>query len=467
MTNPLTHSQMKLHKHISYIAAALSAVVLYNTATAQNTTSGYFVDDYTYRFQMNPAYDNSTNFVAIPGLGNMNVAMRGSLHVRDVIYNANGQTTTFMSPFVSAEEVMKNIGNSNRVGADIKIPILAGGFKAWGGYNTVALSARASAGVKVPGSLFSFLKEGVSNQSYDLSGTRAFGTAYGELAFGHSRKITDKLRVGGALKFLIGVGDMSADLKTANLELHEDDWHVTSDAEINASVKGVSYKTKVNSHTGHEYVNGMDYDSFALNGFGMSIDLGATYQLTGDWELSMALLDFGFISWSNNQRATTYGEKSFNTNRYTFSADDDSPNSFEHQWDNIRDDVSALYEMEDAGNTGSRTTMLGATLNIGAKYIFPLYRNLNFGVLNTTRIQGAFSWTDFRFSANVAPVKWVDGGINLAAGSYGVGFGWIVNFHPKSFNVFIGMDHTMGKVTKQMVPLSSNASVNFGMNVLF
>ena len=458
---------MKPHKYLSYLTAAICTMALCHTATAQNTTSGYFVDDYTYRFQMNPAYENSKNFIAIPALGNMNVSMRGSLQVRDVIYSVNGQTTTFLNPLVSVDEVMKNIGENNRLGADIKIPILAAGFKAWGGYNTITLSARASVGLKVPGSLFSFLKEGVANQSYDLSGTRAFGTAYGEIALGDSRKINNKLRVGGALKFLIGAGDMSANFKTANLNLDQNDWQVTSEAEINSSMKGLTYKTTINDRTGHEYVDGMDYDSFGLNGFGMAIDLGATYNLTCDWELSMALLDLGFISWNNNQLATTYGEKRFNTDRYVFSADDDSPNSFENQWDNMRDDISAIYELEDAGNVGGRTTMLGATLNIGAKYTLPTYRKLNFGVLNTTRIQGAFSWTDFRFSANIAPVKWLDGGINMAAGSFGVGFGWIVNFHPSGFNFFVGMDHTMGKATKQMVPLSSNASVNLGMNILF
>ncbi len=454
---------MKLNKYIAITALGACAF----GASAQNTYSGYFVDDYTYRFQMNPAYDNSKNFVSIPVLGNLNVAMHGTLGVKDVIYNVNGKTTTFLSPFLSPEEVMKNIGDGNRMGADIRIPILAGGFKAWGGYNTVSLSARASLGLKIPGSMFSFLKDGVSNQSYDLSGTRAFGTAYAELAFGHSREIMKNLRVGAAVKFLIGAGDFSANLKTANLELGHDDWRITTDAEVNASLKGLTYKTKINEDTGHEYVNGADYDSFGLNGFGMAFDFGATYELNKDWEFSLALLDFGFISWNENQLATTNGEKTFNTDRYTFSADDKADNSFENQWDNIKDDITAIYELDNMGNSGGRTTMLGATLNIGAKYTLPVYRKVNFGVLNSTRIQGAFSWTDFRFSANIAPVKWVDGGINMSAGTFGVGFGWLVNFHPNGFNFFIGMDRTLGKTTKEMIPLSSNASVNLGMNILF
>ena len=48
-----------------------------------------------------------------------------------------------------------------------------------------------------------------------------------------------------------------------------------------------------------------------------------------------------------------------------------------------------------------------------------------------------------------------------------MGFGWLLNFHTTGFNFFIGMDRTMAKVTKQFVPLNSNASVNIGMNFPF
>lgn len=454
---------MTLKKYI----AAFAAAAICAGAAAQNTNSGYFVDDYAYRFQMNPAIDNSKNFIAIPVLGNVNVGIHGDLHVRDVIYNVNGRTTTFLNPAISAEEVMKNIGDKNSVGADIKIPILAAGFKSLGGYSTVAINARASVGAQLPGQLFSLLKEGVSNNSYDLSNTRAFGTAYAEIALGHSHKVGKNLRIGGALKFLVGVGNIDANFRNATLELGVDDWRITTDAELNSSVKNLTYKTKVNKHTGHRYVDGMDLDKFGMNGFGMAVDLGATYDVARDWQLSLAVLDLGFISWKENHLATTNGLKTFNTDRYTFNADKDAANSFKNEWDNIRDDISAIYELEDAGNTGGRTTMLGATLNVGARYTLPVYRKLNFGLLGTARIQGKYSWTDWRVSANIAPLKWLDGGINMSTGTFGVGFGWVVNFHPNGFNFFVGMDHTIGKTTKEFVPLSSNGSLNLGMNVLF
>lgn len=455
-----------MNQFTKYSLTALLACAAF-TVSSQNTASGFYVDDYAYRYQMNPAVGNSTNFVAMPALGNLNVGMFGNLHLKNVLFNVDGRTTTFLNPGVSVSEVMNGLNDMNKLGGSVKINLLAGGFKAFGGYNTVTVSARADFGVKLPKSVFSLLKEGVENKTYSINDMGAFANAYGELAFGHSRQITPQIRVGGALKFLLGGGNLSAKLNKAELVLGEDDWEINSNAEIEASVKGLQYKQKLNENTGHQYVNGANIDGGGLNGFGMAVDLGATYSPLPDWSFNLAILDLGYIGWNNNMVASTQGDKYFNTDRYTFNADDDAPNSFDREKDKIRDDISALYELDDLGDKGSRTTMLGTTLNVGAEYTLPVYRKLTFGLLNTTRIQGDYTWTNFRLSANVAPVKFLDASASVAAGTYGCSFGWLLNIHPIGFNLFVGMDHTLGKLAKQGVPLSSNASFNLGINFPF
>lgn len=453
-------------KTVVTTAIAISAIT---SANAQNTRSGYFIDDYTYRFEMNPAFGNSKNFIAMPGLGNINASMNGTIGINDVLYNVDGQTTTFLNPQISTSEFLGNINDKNRIGGDVKITLLAAGFKAWGGYNTIAINARSGLGMKVPGELFSLMKEGIGNKEYDISDVRAFANAYAEISLGHSHQLSKEWRIGANVKFLLGGANIDAKLKNAKLTLGENEWTITSEAELNANVKGLVYETDINEDTNHEYVNGMDVDNTGLNGFGMAFDLGAVYTPAAlpDWSFSASLLDLGFISWNNNVVASTNGVKTFNTDRYTFNVDDDATNSFENEWDKIKDDMSALYELEDMGDKGGQTRMLGATMNLGVQYTLPVYRPLTFGLLNTTRIQGAFSWTDFRLSANIAPAKCIDGGINMSLGTFGVGFGWIVNFHTTGFNMFLAMDRTLGKLAKQGVPLSSNASVNLGINFPF
>ena len=87
--------------------------------------------------------------------------------------------------------------------------------------------------------------------------------------------------------------------------------------------------------------------------------------------------------------------------------------------------------------------------------------------MNSTRIQGRYSWTEFRLSANVAPVDVFSANVNMAAGTYGVSFGWMLNFHTTGFGLFVGMDHTLGSIAKQGIPMSGNASMNLGINFPF
>ena len=218
------------------IKHTLAAVALMASfaAGAQNTRSGYFVDDYTYRFQLNPAFGNSRGFVSMPALGNINVGVNGNIHLSDVFYNINGKTTTFMNPGVNASEFLGKISDVTKLRVNTKFDILSIGFKGFGGYNTININARADVGANLPKSLFSLLKEGVANKTYAIDDFAARGMAYAEIALGHSHDINKEWRIGVTAKFLVGAGNVDARLHNANLTLGTDAWTITSDAEINS-----------------------------------------------------------------------------------------------------------------------------------------------------------------------------------------------------------------------------------------
>ena len=455
---------MKYTKHIIAIGALLMTPL---ATLAQHTESGYFVDGYMYRHEMNPALSNNQNYIAFPALGNFNLGLQGNLNLENYIFNVNGKTTTFLNPAIDANQFLSDIDDENELNFNTNIKLIAAGFKAFGGYNTFGVGIRTNVQAMLPKTLFQFAKEGLSNKSYDISQFDINANAYAEIAFGHSRQINKKLRVGANLKFLVGLADIDAKFNKAQLNLGNNEWTAITNAEINASVKGLTYETEISENTNKPYVNNMNVDGFGPNGFGLGIDLGAEYKLDDTWTFSAALLDLGFISWNNNMVATTNGDKQFTTDDYQFSFDDKDSNNFEDELDRLTNGLSGLYELDNAGDKGGRTTMLATTLNLAAQYTLPVYNKLTFGLMNTTRFRGDFTWTDFRLSANVAPVKWFSAGVNGSLGTYGAAFGWIVNFHPTGFNLFVAMDQTLGKTTKEFIPLSSNASLNFGINVPF
>ena len=457
----------KIYSRIAALALMLASV----NAIAQNLESGFFTDGYLYRHEMNPAIENSRNYVSMLMLGNVNIGMSGNIGVKNLLYNRGGQTVLFTNKLVSPDEFLGGIKNRNKINANIRLQLMGAGFKAWGGYNTIGISLRSNTNIVIPKPLFEMAKNGLTNQRYDIGGLGIHEDSYIELALGHSRKINDKWRVGAKVKFLAGLGCVDANVNNAVFNLAEDGYVANVDAELNTNIGGLKYKTKASEHNKdangnpRQVFNGVEMDSYKPNGFGVAFDLGAEYKISKDWRVLASITDLGFISWKDTKLAATHGE--INTNNHTFNVDDDAPNNFDDEMDRLGDDLATLYELEDKGNVGKRAKMLGATMNIGGEYVFPYYRKLTFGLLNTTRIQGKYSWTNFRLSANVAPVKVFSAGINLGVGTFGTSFGWILNFHTKGFSLFAGMDHTMGKLAKQGIPLSSNTEFNIGMNFPF
>ena len=454
-----------MNKYIKTAILSATAVLSFG-AVAQNTNSAYFIEGYTHRHELNPAFGNEKNYISIPAVGNINAAMRGTIGLENIFYNVDGQTTTFLNPAVDAS-FLNDINDLSRLGGDMNFSLMSAGFKAFNGYNTVSINVKGNFNSLIPKTLFSFMKEGLENKTYDISNFDIHTDVYGEIAIGHSHQLGDKWRIGGAVKFILGGANVDARFNKAQLTLGEDAWSAVTNAEIQASVKGLNYETEINEATNHEYVSGMEADESGLNGFGMAVDLGAEFKPNKYWSISVALLDLGYIKWNNNMVASTGGDKSFTTDAYSFSVDADAPNFIGDELEKMVDDLSAIYELEDKGDMGPRTTTLAATLNIGAEFALPVYDKLKFGLLNSTCFQGDYTWTEFRLGANINPVKPLSLGANVAVGTYGWGFGWMANVNVTGFNLFLGMDRTLGKLTKEGLPLSSNGSVNLGVNIPF
>lgn len=461
-----------------FMAAALVATSTL-TAAAQNTSSAYFTNDYKFRHTMNPAYGNEQNYVSIPAMGNVNLSLHGNFGVKDVVMDnpqypahSSDRLTTFMNPYISVGDALSGFSSGdNKLMQDLNLSILSAGFKAFGGYNTIELNVHEFMGVSLPYELFEFAKN-TGNKTYNIGDINASAQAYAELAFGHSRQINEQLRVGAKLKFLFGAGRADATFKDMKADLSAPDkWTLQGKAEANVSLKGFKYKTETKEYNqegrgSYEQVNDIDIDGAGLGGFGMAVDLGAIYKLNDDWTFSASLTDLGFISWSNNVTAESSGESfEFDGFHDVAVSKDYGGEELDDKADKIGDQFMDFAHLSDKGDKGGRTTGIGATLNLGAEYTLPVYRQIKFGALSTTHIRGKYTWTEGRLSANYEPLGWIDGGLSLAANNFGVGMGWVVNIHPKGYNFFVAMDHLLGSFSKNGIPLKKNASVALGMSV--
>lgn len=455
------------------------------TLMAQELNSAYFTDDYKYRHVMNPAYGNDQGYAAIPVLGNVNTRLQGNLGVGDIFFKnpdygikpGAKKTTTFMHPGISVSDALKGFKEgANTIIMDMDIPIASVGFEAFDGYNTVELKERTHLGVAMPYDFFKFAKD-IKNQSYSFDDMGVNAWSYVELGLGHSRQIFDNLRVGAKVKLLFGVANATISMNGVRADLTGNSWTISGKAKAELNMEGASFKEKVEEYKTkpgtYKRVDDIDVDGAGISGFGLGLDLGGIYQFKDcsvDWldglEVSLALTDLGFISWSNGLVAESSG------NPFTFNGfnnmdlkNGEGRRTFDDVADDYSDKLKDFANLENKGDNGGTTTSLAATMRFGLAYPLPVYDKLGFGALFSHRFDGDYSWTEGRISANYKPLNWLDGGINVAFTSFCTTMGWIVNFHPIGMNVFFGMDHVIGKTGASMIPLDSNFSFNFGLNV--
>lgn len=470
-----------------YIIVAALVGLLQPAAAQEASRSGYFLEGYNFRHQLNPAFAPENNYVAIPVLGNFGIGMASNIGVNTFIYKQpDGQLTTFMNSSVGNGEFLDKLHKNNHLTANINMTLLSCGFRAFNGYNTVSLSTHAEMGANLPKDLFTFMKVGMTgpSTSYSFENVRLRVNAYAELALGHQRKVTNELSAGAKVKFLFGLGNIDARIKTMDVHMSDNLWSVRAQGEMNMAA-GSGLEVPTNKESGKDLdkpdmynqidYDGIKYNGFGLAGFGLGFDLGATYdmhQFVDGLTLSAALTDIGFISWNNNHRAVTPDTQWSFEGFKNVALDSDQPdydqNKLDEQIDNMFDDLKDCANFERASDGGSRTTALATTLAIGAEYRMPFYKGLTGGFLFSQRMGGCFSWTEGRFYANVKPTDWFDCSINYGAGTFGSSFGWLVNFHPKGFTFFIGSDHQFFNVTPQYVPVGkANANLTLGMSINF
>lgn len=463
-------------KRIFSIAAFAVLGAISSQTLAQQLQGAYFMDGYVYGHQLNPAHDySSKGYVAIPVVGNLNAGVNGNLGLSNILYPRGGKLVTYLHPSISVDEALGKFHDNNKLQFELLTSVVSLGLHAFGGYNTLDVNLRTNAGFNAPYGLFDMTKN-LQNRDYNLSAFGANAQAYAEVAIGHSREVYKGIRVGGRLKMLIGAGRFDAQFNDLSLNLRdESQWTVNANATVNAHVKGLSWgEPKVEDYEqGGTYetidFGNMEFDGAkGVAGVGMAVDLGAEADfgklgLVPNLKAGIALRDLGFIKWKEGISARNAGKPFVFDGFNDISVSDGPGTDFEDQADNLVDRLTDLYRLEDSGVAGGRNTGIGTTLSLSAEYALPMYDKLSFGFTSVSRIQKHYGWNEERIYATVNPLRMVEVSINGGVGTFGPSWGWAVQLG----YMFIGMDHMLGKLSKQGVPLRSNANFRFGLVIPF
>lgn len=457
-------------KHaIKHMASIALAVVLSAGVSAQTTlNSSYFMEKMTKRNQLNPALKTENNYVSIPSIGNFYLGINSNLGLGTFLYPRDNKLVTFLHESVPADEFLNKLTPNNTIELDMGLDLISFGFWAWGGQNTFNLAIKSNTGVYLPRELFQFLKTGQEATGvtrYDMSNVTATTSNYIELALGHARDITDKLGVGAKVKVLLGAAHAEARIDRMDITMSQDQWMIKQAGHLQATSL---LELTTDPETG-EVTNYKMGSNFGLAGFGLGLDLGATYKLIDNLTLSAALTDIGFMRWNNLTRAETDPTKEFQFSGFdNIGAKDDEngENPFKKEADQLGEDLKALTKFYKT-DARSVSNSLRTTLRVGAEYAV-LDNAISFGLLSTTRFVGYRTYAEGMAAINFRPLSALHLTVNGSVSNMGSSVGAILNICAPGFNFFVGTDYFATQYSKQFIPINhARANLSFGFNITF
>ncbi|MEG1607013.1 MAG: DUF5723 family protein [Mucinivorans sp.] len=452
-----------------YISALLVVVGSTNLCWSQSALrSSYFLDGMLTNHHFNPAIQGEYGYVGIPIIGSFNIGLNSNVGLANFLFPTNTGLTTFLSSSVSGADFLSALDSKNRIAADIQTSILAGGFWAWGGYNTVDVNFKSFTNANIPYEMFDFLKSGMSSaqgNTYKMENIMASTNNYIDIAFGHSRKIGDKWTVGVKVKFVLGMANVQANINRLDATLTGDKWLIDMQGQLDVSAPGAVFKT--NDKGDVSSVDLMKKPFGEGLGYGAAIDFGATFKPSERFTISLAVIDLGFISWGKSYRASNHDQQFLFDGFSNIAVGPDGTGlPLDKQLTSLKDDLSNLIKFKPTDGAISNTRMLRTTINLGVEYnLVP--EKFSFGLLATARFAEHHTVFQGLLSANYRPAKWFE--MALSAGmSSNTSFSWggVINFCPRFINFFVGADFVTMRLAPQMVPLhNTNMLISVGLNV--
>jgi hypothetical protein len=477
---------MEIKISVKKVILPLMLAMFVVTGNAQIQRNAYFLDRHAYRWQLNPALLPDWGFLSFTPLGHWGLDLQSNVGISDFLYPRDGKLYTFMDKDAVSEKTFSSkLPHTTTIRFNIeKWNILSFGFFAWGGYNVFGLDFSNNMRLEIPKDFFMLPKRNIGG-SYDLSGLGIRDEAYLTLSLGHARKFKfgdyeiKNLTVGANLKVLLGAASVQAKLVDSYANLQNDDPNNPTkivSARLNAEAMAsaifkLNWKDKLDKDGNLKMDNIGDILNMSFNGlggWGLGIDLGATYDMAElklpdghKLQLSAAITDLAFIRWNDQiyARNSTPIEVSVDVME-GIGGDNFKIDSFVHT------DIGDIYLKPKAGT--SRTTALNANLRLGAEYWVAKY--VSFGLLSTTRFSGKATTTELMVTANIKP-KWFNFVLNTAISNWGPSWGLYLGWAPRYFaNLFLSIDYLpyrfagMYGIPADNVSLSVNMGASIPLN---
>lgn len=430
-------------------------MMLGGAAQAQYLRSSYFMEGTSARLQLNPGLQPTRGYFNVPIIGSFNMSASSNvLGTSDIIDVLDAGDDLF-----SNDKLFDRLKTDNRLNVNLNTDILSFGWYRGKGFWSVNVGLRADFGAALAKDMFSMMRtmngfalEDVAgtNQSYSLSNQTLNMKAYAEIGLGYSRRITEKLTVGGRVKVLLGLAraEMNINQFDLNLDVPNPQYANYADYESRGELSpsdwyGSHYDYSANGNVittlkggGMTFDNDGMIDDFDLDagdlgiaGSGFGIDLGASYKVWDNLTVSASILDLGFLKWKESETtvATVSGEahETIDASNYDRYIGGDFL-SFER------------FDFEEGSPEKVKTkTRLYSTLLLAGEYGL-LNNKLSVGAMYTARFAEPKTLNELTFLATFRPKNWLNAAISYSPiQASGKSIGLAVKLGP----LFVGTDY--------------------------
>lgn len=432
-------------RHFQLILLGLCSLIFPTLSYAQLSNTLYFSQHNPRQHRVNPATQPEGKFyVGVPALSALGVKAGNSrFSFQDLFQNieVDGQKRTVFildEHAHSVEDFYKKIKYKERLFASYDISLLDFGFRLkHNDYITVGVNTRMEAMAIIPHQFPDWFLHGMENrEEYDfrLDKLSASALIFTEVAMGYSRVFDEDWHLGAKVKFLLGHGNVHTDFFNAELTGSEQEWALKGDAAIRGALPGLQIITDEKGRIKEVAFDGdQPLSSYTRpKGFGAALDLGVTYQLLPQLQLSASLLDLGIIRWGRDLVSL---EKS--SNFVYKGVEYDINNDTIDYYGEYKNQIDNFYTVNESPHNYS--TSICAKILIGGEYAFWDGR-VGVGILSKTSFYHRTAWEELVVSANFRPNRWVGASLayNLFDGQWSnLSAGLNLNLGPVNLNMAV------------------------------
>ncbi len=338
----------------------------------------YFLREAPQVMQYNPAITPCSNFYLSLMLGVTDIGVHTSgFSYHDLIHKHPIYSDSLQ---LDLEGFRSQLSDNNFINFNYDMDLLGFGFKIGKNYFSYDLSLTLDSRVNFSKGIFDLILEGSNANNGNirlLDGHLLDVNSYITNAIGYTREINDRLSIGGKIKLLSGIVNIHTN--EANLELNfKDSEKISAHGELDiltANIIGdLSITSLFKENASADFIVPENLNTIldhAMDNVGLSFDLGASYRLLENLELSASIVDvFNFISW-NTHATQIINNKPFEEIVFEgiTSSIDSIETNFETQINSLADSISSALDVRTQ-NISSYTTHLPMKIYFGATYNF-------------------------------------------------------------------------------------------------